>query len=1612
MNITFDSSSTAEIHAYLLKAKPEDLSASHNPLLDAQITFSGPGGTYTGPKSYWQVDPSSTAISVSVQSDLSSLPSGEYGYTIVSHFLGKERVSTGTITLDNEIDSVFGRGWHLAGLQELDLSNVSSNDTKTDSVEIIDAGGQMEAFDLATNLGVTGPTDPLVYVSRLDGADEGRQAAGRPLAAHLAGRHRLHLRPGAECGAGPSGKPAPIPLTRVEDRYGNATVYMYANGLLQEIDAIVAGGARSRDAVRVHAGKVTTIVDPQGHQTKLSYIAVDPADPNDQQLQTITDPDGSYIVFGYDTKGHLQTQQNKAGGVATDYYDDQGRVYEADRPADNGSIVYIHAWQDQGLPHIDDPDPRVDPAYALAKPLDQLTATYTYANGNVKVVTMNQAGQTLEVDDSYGLVEKIVRDDRGNVLSDTDANGNTTINTYDDRGNRVSIQDGLSGTNATVMTYDGATNVLTSVTDEAGHMTQYVLYANGNVHFKIDQDGNEWTYLYTPQGLLLSVMDPLGRTTQYGYYGNGKIRVVINPDGTTRTYAYDPAGNTTSIVDEDGHTTRYTQFDPMGRVQQEQQPAVNVNGSSTQPTLSFTYWPDGSQQTATDANGHTMSYTYDTTGRMLTESDPDGGTTTYHYDAQEELQWVEDPNGNKTWFAYDLRFREVLTVDATAAVSSLVWSGLPGSARTLYVSSTHGSASFTYDASGRFVSSSGSLAGATRTDYDAAGNVIAVTDPLGHTTYYGYDGRNRVVVTADPTAQATSAGWSAPGIYTVSSALGTDTFQYQNGTVVRTAGTLIGVTNVEYDVANNRSAVVDAPGRKTQYVYDDLNRLVKVIKPDPASGAAGAGPVTTYGYDAVGNEISVTDPLGHTTWFGYDPQNRQVVTADPTSQVTGEASSDNGKQLTFFGPLGSESFLTGGDGIMVRVSGATSGVSNVEYDGVGNMVASVDAAGYVTRYVYDAMNRLISMIQPDPVSGAVGAGPVTTYGYDLAGNQVSVTDPLGNTTWYGYDKRNRLVVTADPSAQATSAGWSGTNYTVGGATFVYDNHDTFVSGSTSLPGITRTEYDLAGNVTATVDARGHKTIYAYDALNRMTSATQPDPTTGVAGPGGPTTTYTYDAAGNTVSVTDPLGHSTFFAYDRDGRLVVTADASAQVTNAVWAGGTLTLSSQLGSATFSDASGTVVRGSSTLPGVSNREYDAAGNRVASVDAFGHKTEYVYDQLNRPVTVIEPDPATGAPGAGPRTTYVYDAADNTSSITDPLGHTTFYAYDQDDRLVVTADPTSQATSVSWSGNDLVVSGALGSVSFAYDASGRLVRGSGALPGFADLEYDGRGNHVATVDARGHETEYVYDALNRLTSVIEANPASGAAGAGPVTAYAYDADGRRVSTTDPLGAKTFYAYDRDGRLVVTADPSSQVTSATWSGSTLTLTSPLGSESFGYDSSRRLVRTSGSLPGVDSFEYDQAGNRAASVDPRGYKTEYVYDALNRLTTVVEPTPATGTAGAGPTTTNAYDAAGNLISTTDPLGNATFFAYDAAGRLVLTADASSQVTGATWSGTTLTLQLGARQRHVLRGLGRTGPVIRGSLPGVSSTQLDLVGNRVSRSSMRSGTRRHTRMTRSTASRR
>jgi YD repeat-containing protein len=175
--------------------------------------------------------------------------------------------------------------------------------------------------------------------------------------------------------------------------------------------------------------------------------------------------------------------------------------------------------------------------------------------------------------------------------------------------------------------------------------------------------------------------------------------------------------------------------------------------------------------------------------------------------------------------------------------------------------------------------------------------------------------------------------------------------------------------------------------------------------------------------------------------------------------------------------------------------------------------------------------------QTTEYAGAVGGTPsqVTTMAYDGYGRQISKQAPeqTAATVWtYNADDTINSITDARGASQ----------------TFAYNGRHLPTSityaatGGISVPASVFFTYDAAGNRTQMIDGFGTMT-YQYDALSQLTQETRGFPV------GSFSINYSYNLAGQLMSVTDPFGAS--FSYTRNvrGQLKsVTGTAFAGVTN--------------------------------------------------------------------------------------------------------------------------------------------------------------------------------------------------------------------------------------------------------------------------------------------------------------------------------------------------------------------------------------------------------------------------------------------------------------------------------
>jgi len=394
---------------------------------------------------------------------------------------------------------------------------------------------------------------------------------------------------------------------------------------------------------------------------------------------------------------------------------------------------------------------------------------------------------------------------------------------------------------------------------------------------------------------------------------------------------------------------------------------------------------------------------------------------------------------------------------------------------------------------------------------------------------------------------------------------------------------------------------------------------------------------------------------------------------------------------------------------------------------------------------------------------------------------------------------------------------------------------------------TRTEvYDRRGNLTSWTDLEGHTFSRSYDDLDRIKSETGPAST---ASSVQQTASYTYDAAGITLTAINSLNEQTVTTYDAIGRVeqIDVKNSSGttirttsyayspdhhSVTQTEGTGG-----SAITTTTYTDTLGNTVvtaypDGTFLLQG-----YDPAGNLTSTTDELSKTTTFEYDGLNRLRFQTLPDTAQvefrydagsnlthrimPAPSGG--STYqweaLYDVANRMTSqklhdgsgdsrtfsyayypagdyragllqtVTDPRNIVTTHDYDHFRRVQSAASTGSQSE------HTIVTT-------FGYDNRGLLETIDQTASAFSSLVtrgYDGYGqltSEVVTLDGAPHsDMAQQWDGAGRRESLTPTNAPS-------ALGYAYRADGLMDQVT--FDSQNFaFTYAANGLLTSRANP-----------------------------------------------------------------------------------------------------------------------------------------------------------------------------------------------------------------
>lgn len=565
---------------------------------------------------------------------------------------------------------------------------------------------------------------------------------------------------------------------------------------------------------------------------------------------------------------------------------------------------------------------------------------------------------------------------------------------------------------------------------------------------------------------------------------------------------------------------------------------------------------------------------------------------------------------SESWFYYDGHIGlddEPTKGDLTKEVK---WSdvGLPNPT-TAYQYDSYGnktqetdannhSTQYAYDATGTYLTSTTNAKNQqSNFSYDlGTGNLLSKTDPNGFITSYEYDLFGRISKEIKPYD---------------SSSFPTVNYQYFNDGVAP-EGTLVSKREVSGSSGTIDTYIwVDGLGRKTQTrvpaedmsnqivtdtFYDPTGEIAKQTVPHldvlstsyltPLSGIRN----TTTSYDPIGRVSIIINPKGGSKTVAYD--HWKETTIDENGHIKRQ-------YVNAYNKINK----------VEEVNGVNSYTTNYEYDSRDNLTKIIDAAGNISTFTYDSLGRKKSQVDSD-----MGTWQ---YEYDGVGNLTKQTDNRNIATTKTYDELDRIIKVDYPTDTDTLYVYDG-NSKIGTLTSIVDAAGTL---NFSFDNRLRKTQE-----TRVIDGNTWTTKFAYDAMDRMISRTNPD---------AKVINYAFNAQGEVNSVGEILSN---IDYNALGKITKYDLANGLTTNYTYNSDDFRLN-RIQTNTLQDM---------------NYSYDSVGNVLGITNNLLTKTQtFGYDDLDRLKTASE----TG----GFNYSYEYNAIGNITKFTN-AGIDTDYVYGQ--------------------------------------------------------------------------------------------------------------------------------------------------------------------------------------------------------------------------------------------------------------------------------------------------------------------------------------------------------------
>ncbi|MGN6154075.1 MAG: putative Ig domain-containing protein [Lysobacteraceae bacterium] len=1255
------------------------------------------------------------------------------------------------------------------------------------------------------------------------------------------------------------------------------TTYAYdaADRLLQVSvtdGAGTAGTARTTRFLYDSVGRVGATIDAKGYVTETLYDLAGRVVKTVRYATVLANPNVTDLAA---LKATLSTIATTSDLTTRYLYDGQGReVGTVDAEGYFTESIYDEASNQRAVK-------------AYAKKLTGLAGTESLS----ALRTLATTGAPSE---AYRLTQRAFNA-LGQLQTELNPEGTVTRYSYDEAGRLVRTESGYGTTEVREnnLRYDVFGNVIGEISGEnvakaiqalaPGKTLDDPTLSSATLDAVYAQYGVR--HDYDLLGRRIESIDAQGNKTWTFYDNAGRATFVVrgvkdgaglqNAAGEVTETRYGAFGEVTDVI---AYTGRITIGTPGSRASVQTAIATLTAIGSTDSRLQLRYDQRGLLTERVDAEGYrttygynafgeeaqvqewtlanallrTQSRSYDVRGQLTGTTDNAGALTRsqgWTYDAFGRMATATDARGTVTQYAYDRRGRQVQVTQVL------------GASRSETVSST----------------------------YDAFDRVLTTTDARGATTSWVYSDIDRSIVMTTPEGFAVTTKFNRfgqtievrqplPGGGTAVSSTAYD----RDGHVITQTDALGKILTNEYDIRGLLAATVDATGRRVEYAYDAVGRMLTRTE-DPGTGRLNL--VTTTVYDAQGRQIRVTDASGRVTTMTYD-RNGQLteVVRDPSGLAlkTTYTWDRDGRQLS----------------VTEGANTANATTTTYAYDGYGRRTGETVAPGTLaltTTYVYDANDNVVSKTD--------ASGRVTRYAYDTADRLRFVLDGTGDVAETAYDLNGRVTMTRRYAKALNTA-------TLGATPSETDIATAIQSQSLANDALDEAEYrvyDANGRERFRIDGAGDVVEQVYDAGGRVTRQTRyanrialapslrttltagatPASITVTAAASDENVRYVYDAAGQLRYTIEGTGSYSAVWYDAAGRIAVKramikplnpgsiADgmtvAQIDAMNQWGATDDLDMFVYDGAGRLRYALQTVGDPTATTftAAVTETRYDGA-DRVLLTRAFADLMTLDATLIGKlgGGTATDADFATftAANAANAQSERrVYDTAGRQVFVIDGTGGVVATWYDQASRVSVTralvaklsTAGLSDATTSAQVSAQLVWGATDDLRMYVYDAAGRqrfALRGVGDITVFpftasvAETTYDGAGrvlNTRAFADLMSLDATLI-GKLGAGTAVETDFAAFASSHAGSVQSMrrVYDAAGRLTYAIDGTGAYIRTWYDGAGRVSVTRAMVARLSTASLSDATT------------VDQLNPLV-TWGATDDLRMYVYDAAGRQ-----------------------------------------------------------------------------------------------------------------------------------------------------------